>query len=246
MNKSTRRIKPQGNGISRTVATIIGRKRGDGNGSKLKQVEKTETALRESEEKYRNLFEYAKDAIFLADTENGKILDVNTAGCNLLGLPKEKIIGKHQSEIHPPELVEKYKQLFQDHIQKGIIIDEGIIVQRADGTQTPVDISASVVKLGDKTIMQGIFRDVSERLRMARVLKETEEKLSKAFRAIPEAVSVATLKDGVFLEVNDSFISLNGYTREEIIGHTGKELNIWVKPEDRYRIKQLMEKQGSF
>ena len=246
MNKSTRRTQQRKNSVSSAAATTIKRIRKGGNGSNSRRHEQVEEALRESEEKYRNLFEYAKDAIILADTETGQILDVNNAGCILLGLPKEKIIGKHQSEIHPPELAEKYKQLFQDHIQKGIVIDEDIIVQRADGTQVPIDISASVVKLADKTIIQGIFRNVSERLRMARALKESEERISKAFRSIPEAVSIAALKDGVFLEVNDSFLSLNGYSREEVIGHTGKELNIWVKPEDRYRIRQLMEKHGRF
>ncbi len=214
--------------------------------NQLNERQNTEKALRESEEKFRNLFEHAKDAIFLADMQTGKIVDTNTAGCNLLGLPKEKIIGKLQSELHPPELVEKYKQVFMDHFQKGTEISGGLIVQRADGTQIPVDISASIINLGGKAILQGIFRDVTERVRMEQALKESEENITKAFRAIPEAVSIATLKDGIFLEINDSFLTQNGYSREEVIGHTAKELNIWINSIDRYRIKQLMEKQGHF
>jgi PAS domain S-box-containing protein len=141
--------------------------------NQLKKLQQKEKALRESEDKFRNLFEHAKDAIFLADTETGIILDVNTAGCSLLGLPKKKIIGKHQSEVHPPELVKKYNKLFQKHIQKGIVISDGIIVQRADGTKIPVDISASVVKLRGKTILQGIYHDITERKRAEEKLKLT-------------------------------------------------------------------------
>ena len=91
-----------------------------------------------------------------------------------------------------------------------------------------------------------IENQLKERKRMNQSLQESEANISKAFRAIPEAVSIATLKGGVFLEVNDSFMSLNGYSREDVIGHTAKELNIWVNPNDRYRTKQLMEKHGHF
>jgi PAS domain S-box-containing protein len=245
MNKKTPGTRPRKSVSSATLTTIKSvQKRG--NGSKSRQYKQAEKALRESEEKFRNLFEYAKDAIILADTQTGLILDVNTAGCKLLGLPKKKIIGIHQSEIHPPELAEKYKKVFKGHVEKGVVNNEYMIIQRADGKQIPVDISTSLITTGDKTIIQGIFRDVSERLKMEKALRESEEKISKAFRSIPEAVSIATLKDGVFLEANDSFISLNGYSRDEIIGHTGKELDIWVNPEDRYRMKQLIDKRGHF
>ncbi len=245
MNKNTRRAKPRKT-ISSAALAATKRIQGNGNGSKSRQYAQAEKALRESEEKFRNLFKYAKDAIILADTQTGLIVDVNTAGCKMLGLPKKKIIGMHQSAIHPPELAEKYKKVFKGHVEKGVVNDEYMIVQRADGKQIPVDISTSLITTGDKTIIQGIFRDVSERLKMERALKESEEKISKAFRSIPEAVSIATLKDGVFLEVNDSFTSLNGYSRDEIIGHTGKELDIWVNPEDRYRMKQMISKKGHF
>ena len=109
-----------------------------------------ENTLRESEDKYQSLFENARDAIILADTETGIIVDVNAAGCRLLGLPKEKIVSLHQSKIHPPEMGEKYKQLFHDHAEKGTVITDDIVIQRADGTHVSVDISASVVKIASK------------------------------------------------------------------------------------------------
>jgi PAS domain S-box-containing protein len=214
--------------------------------NQLEERHQTEKALRESEEKFRNLFDHAKDAILLADLETQKIIDVNTAACNLIGLPKEKLIGKKQSDLNPPEMAEKYSRSFMEQLQKGFAAGGEIIVVKADGTRIPVDISASIIKLQGKTVILGIFHDISERARMTQALKESEENISKAFRAIPEAVSIATLKDGIFLEVNDSFLVLNGYSREEVIGHTAKDLNIWVNSIDRYRTKQLMEKQSHF
>src|SRR4030043_2448503 len=212
--------------------------------NELKERQRAEKALRVSEDKFRNLFENAKDTIILADTQTGNIVDVNTAGCRLLDLPKEKIIGKHQSELHPPQLAEKYKQLFQDHIQKGSVITEDIIVQRADGTQIPMDVSANVVKLADKTIIQGIFRDKTERVHMAKTIRESEEKFTKVFRLSPLEICITRIKDGKTVEINDSFTRFSGYTREEIIGRTSTELGIWTKPEDRQKMLKLLKKDG--
>jgi PAS domain S-box-containing protein len=210
----------------------------------LKEREQAEKALRESENKFRNLFENAKDAILLADTETGILLDVNMAGCKMLGLPKEKIIGKHQSEIHPPDLADKYKQVFQDHIQKGTVIDEDIVVQRADGVQIPIDISTNLLELEDKTIIQGTFRDMTERVRMDKAIHESEEKFLKAFRMSPLEVCITRVKDGKILDVNDSLCRNSGFTREEAIGHTSSELGLWAKPEDRQRMLKLLKKDG--
>ena len=146
------------------------------NSRRLTERQQIEKTLRESEEKYRNLFENARDAIILADTETGIIVDVNAAGCRLLGLPKERIVGRHQSEFHPPAMVEKYTQLFHDHVVRGTVITDDIVIQRADGTQVPVDISASVVKMADKSIIQGVLRDVTERKQAEEALRESEEK----------------------------------------------------------------------
>lgn len=205
---------------------------------------RAEEALRGSEEKFRNLFVHAKDAVILTDTHTGIIIEVNPTGCRLLGLPKDKIVGMHQWEMHPPEMVEKYKQVFREHVEKGIVANDDMIIQRANGSQVQVELSTSVIKMGDRKIIQGVFRNVTERKQMEKALRESEEKFSAAFRASPNSITITTLKDGVFLDVNDSFIRDNGYTREEVIGHSSKELKIWAKPEERDRILHALRECG--
>ncbi|OGO17646.1 MAG: hypothetical protein A2Z15_01575 [Chloroflexi bacterium RBG_16_50_11] len=231
--------------IREAADVIVGRITEHDAGIKPKQRQQAESSLPASEEKFRNLFENARDMIVLADTETGIILDVNRAGCNVLGLPKEKLIGRHQSELHPPEMVDKYKQLFKDHIQKGFVITDEIIIQRADGTQIPMDISASVVKLADKTIIQGTFRDITERMRMGKALRESEEKFSKAFHASPELFIIVNLQTGNYLDVNENFARTTGFTREELISHSVKDFNLWVYPEEEEKMQRLMQEQGN-
>ncbi len=212
--------------------------------TEISERKKVETALQKSEEKFRVLFENARDAILLADAETGMLIDVNQAGCELLGLPKEKIIGMHQSEIHPEGTADKYKELFREHIEKGNTISEDMLVQRADGTQVPVDISASLVELDGKPTMQGIFRDITLRKQAEAAIRESEEKFSVAFRSSPHPMSISSVETSKFIDVNDSFTRITGYTRDEVIGRTAKDLNLWVNHNDRKRILQILKKEG--
>ncbi|MBI3406130.1 MAG: PAS domain S-box protein [Acidobacteria bacterium] len=66
-----------------------------------------------------------------------------------------------------------------------------------------------------------------------RALQASEEKFSMAFRASPDMISISRLSDGKEIEVNDSFLALSGYSREEVLGRTAQDLNMWVRPEDR-------------
>jgi len=94
------------------------------------------------------------------------------------------------------------------------------------------------------TSIDNLNQEITERKRAEEALKESEEKFSKAFRSSPNSMSITTFKDGIFLEVNDSFTRDNGYTREEVIGRSSKELKIWAKLEERDRILKVLRKQG--
>jgi len=198
-------------------------------GAKLKQVVE---ALRESESKFKNLFEHAKDAIFLADAQTGILVDANPAACRMLGLPKEKVVGMHQSELHPPELADHYKQIFRNHVAKGTAVTEELIVRRADGNQVPVDISASVFELGGKQIIQGVFRDATRRKRMEKALQASEEK----YRSLVKNVGLGIFRStpgatGRFLEVNPAMEEITGYSNEELLRMNVSDL--YVYPEER-------------
>ncbi|MBI5585669.1 MAG: PAS domain S-box protein [Deltaproteobacteria bacterium] len=92
---------------------------------------------------------------------------------------------------------------------------------------------------------------VAAHLEMARMrkeseeaLRESEERFSKAYRLSPVAMTIQSLTDRCFVEVNDSFLELFGYTREEVIGHTSAELNMYKDPAVRASIVPLFQ-QGS-
>jgi PAS domain S-box-containing protein len=88
-----------------------------------------------------------------------------------------------------------------------------------------------------------VFEDETGRLAAAEALELSEEKFSTAFLTSPDAININRLSDGLYMDINQGFTRLVGYTREEAIGKTSSELNIWADPTDRLRlVKALVEK----
>lgn len=84
-----------------------------------------------------------------------------------------------------------------------------------------------------------------ERKQSEEALRISEAKFSTAFRSSPDAITISTLNDGCYIEVNDSCQGMFGYSQEEMIGRSAIELGIWAKPDDRTVIRQLLQHQGN-
>ncbi|GFE69950.1 hybrid sensor histidine kinase/response regulator [Chroococcus sp. FPU101] len=82
-----------------------------------------------------------------------------------------------------------------------------------------------------------------ERLQIEEALKLSEEKFSKAFRSSPNAITISTLRDGRYIEVNESCLQMLGYSHEEMIGQNAIDLGVWSRAEDRMKMMQLLEEQ---
>lgn len=134
-----------------------------------------EQVLKKSEETFRKLFEGAIDAMFIADIETGRIIDANKQAEKLLGRTREEILGMHQTQLHPQDEVERYKEVFRrDATGKSSAEAMELEVVNKNGERIPVLINASVIEIDGKKVLQGIFRDISEFKRLEMEKKEAE------------------------------------------------------------------------
>ncbi|MCK5545224.1 MAG: PAS domain S-box protein [Desulfobulbaceae bacterium] len=160
---------------------------------------RAEKALRKSEEKFRLAFENAGDAIFWADPETGLITKCNKAAETLLDKNRDEIIGQCQTTIHPPDKTEYYAKIFKKHIKtKGAVDQEAEVITKY-GKIIPVRVTASVTMVGEKLLIQGIFRDISER-------KQAEEELRKINQELENFVHV------VSHDLKTSIITVQGFS----------------------------------
>jgi PAS domain S-box-containing protein len=86
--------------------------------------------------------------------------------------------------------------------------------------------------------------DVTERLRAEEELHKAEERFSKAFRSSPVAITISTLLDERYLDVNDAFLQMTGHKRIDVIGRTATDLDLWVEPDMRNTMIRQLEEAG--
>ncbi len=164
--------------------------------------------MRESEQRFRDLFENSPDAIFVEDLD-GTVLDVNFAACVLHGLTREQLIGKNAlTDLMPPAQRESARSDFQKLAAGKLSWVEGESLT-ADGRFTPVEVRAGRIEYGGKPALLLHVRDITER-RAAEAALQSSETL---FRSVWEnSVDGMRLTDenGIIVAVNDAYCKLVG------------------------------------
>jgi len=196
-----------------------------------------EEEIRESEEKYRNLFEEALDPIFLADAETGIIVDCNRAAADLIERDRTDIIGQHQSALHPTtESGGEFTESFIKHLQEnqGETIETQVIAE--SGKLKDVAIKANLIETGDRTLVQGVFRDITDRKQRREKLQRERKRFREIFNNANDAIYLHELNEkgmpGEFIEVNDVACEMLGYSREELLKMTPNDIDSSEKSDE--------------
>jgi len=185
----------------------------------ITERKKMVNALRESEEKYRRQFEEALDAIFVADAETGILVDCNPAACELVGREKTEIVGMHQQILHPPEKNDgELSRTFKEHLdkKKGQTLETQVITK--SGEIKDVAIKANIFTLGNKTLMRGSFRDVTDRKKAEETLRASENYLKALLNSIFTGIVVVDEKTHEIVDANPNALEAIGASKEHVIG----------------------------
>jgi PAS domain S-box-containing protein len=140
--------------------------------SNITSRKQAEDALKQSEDKFKTIFENSGGAIFIADTKTSKIVECNSEAEKLLGRTRDEIIGMYQSELHPDAKADEYKKLFIDSIENKKVVNIEAEAQHKDGRIIPILISAQTFRIGEQDLIAGLFIDITKR-------KQVEEHISQ-------------------------------------------------------------------
>lgn len=105
--------------------------------------------------------------------------------------------------------------------------------------QTQSEANVELSRLLDK-----LQAEIADRQRAQEALRQSEEKFSRAFRSSPDSIAITTLEEGRYIDVNDGFLLATGYSREEVIGRTARDLNVWSDPAVRGLMVGLLREHG--
>ncbi|MGD8660930.1 MAG: response regulator, partial [Desulfobacterales bacterium] len=169
-----------------------------------------ERRLRESEKRFRRLFENSPDAMFIADPETGEILDANPAASELLLRPHAEIVGLHQSKLYPPRMFESAMTEFANLVhaswknRKSHPVET--VVLRADGSEICVEALAQIVEINGKPVFHSSFRDISQRKQAEVEKKRLEVQLNLA----QKMEAIGTLAGGIAHDFNNLLMGIQG------------------------------------
>ncbi len=128
----------------------------------------TQRELRRSEERHRQLLRYASDAIITVDPATGQIISANLRTEALTGYSGDELRGMSLARLWPDRERRFARQLFETMASAGSQSAQAVPLTRQDGSTVPVDVSASVIDVGDGPIGLAILHDVSERVELER------------------------------------------------------------------------------
>lgn len=191
------------------------------------------TQLGTAEARYRNLFAGVQDSILVADPE-GRYLDANPAASELLGYTRDELLGMTVADVVAEGAESagiEYDRFVADKSWEG-----EIALKRKDGQEVLVEAKASVIELPGGPMYVSVVRDVTERRKAEEQVRETEERFSRAFHASPAGLSIVTSSERRFVDVNQSFLDIVGFTREEVVGRRVDEVGVWPTDEQREKM----------
>jgi diguanylate cyclase (GGDEF)-like protein/PAS domain S-box-containing protein len=208
----------------------------------ITERKRVEMAHLDSEERFRETFEQAAVGIVHATFE-GRILRCNRRFAEIIAYPLGEIPGKTFQQITPPEHLKESEGILEQLASNspGTQSWEKCYI-RKDGSLTWVRLTSSVQRDGEGRPLHLVtfVEDINARKAAEQQLLDTQEELrgSEAryrtvFQASLDGISISRRSDGRYLDVNERFLEIVGFTREEVIGSRSLDLGLWENPSDR-------------
>ncbi len=181
-------------------------------------------------QKLASVVRYSSELINLA-TVDGKMIFLNEAGAMALGVDPDEVEKTNILQVFPDHLQEKAQtEILPTLMKQGHWEGELQCRNLKTGKLTDLHTLAFTIKDPDTGVpmfLANVSRDITERKRAEELLRQSEEKFSRAFQANPAPMSISALRDGRIIDVNESFLKATGCERAQVIGRTGTEVGFW-------------------
>jgi PAS domain S-box-containing protein len=210
-------------------------------GKDITEQRRTQEALKQSEESFRDLFAKNSSVMWLVDPEDGSIIDANAAAIEFYGYPRERMLAMRVSDVSTVSAPEIRKTM--ESVREAVGMRFESRHRLADGSVRNVAVSSSRIHSGGRFILHSIIHDITERKRAETALWESETKFRTLFDLVPFTMAVHN-SDGRLSDCNAILLKRIGVPREEISGHRMSDfsfLNYTGNPSDTVPDRQILQ-----
>jgi PAS domain S-box-containing protein len=209
------------------------------------QLTLANVALRESEEKLKLITETVEDVFWMTTPNIGEMVYVSPSYKKIWGCSKESLYQSPKSfmeSVHPEDREELLK-VIEEHENRPWNCEYRIV--RPDGTIRWIHDRGYPIldEDGNLRLRTGVSTDITNRKQAEETLRQSEEKFAKTFLSAPLLMTLSKVDDGTYVEVNDTFCAVSGFSREEAIGNTSTGLG-WLSQADRARLIEELQASG--
>jgi PAS domain S-box-containing protein len=215
-----------------------------GSNTDIDEILRAEKDLKEAELKFRTIFDKASDGMILAENGSSTFYMANNKICEILGYSLEEILKIGVGDIHLKKDLPYAREQFDRLLRREISIAPGIPVRKKNGTVFYADITASIVNIGGKDYLLGVFRDITERIIIEEKIKRLNEDLEETVikrtaqlqdtldfnQKIIETSSLgifACIEDGPCIIANPAVAKISGASVDEMLKLNFRELDSW-------------------
>ncbi|MCT8332300.1 ATP-binding protein [Leptospira sp. 85282-16] len=205
--------------------------------------------LSTSDSIWHTAFSSSPIGMALTDMQTGLYVEANEVYCSWLGRTKEEVIGKSTLDLGIYSNVNDRDSILSKLKTDGIVLNLEVPLLTKHGSTVTILLSGRIVENGKYLLSAGQnISALKEKEYLAAVLQSelviSKELFESVFRLNPAAVSLSNAETAVYDDVNEAYCRLVGFSREEIIGRTSYDLNIWITKFDRERLKSELLKKG--
>jgi len=179
------------------------------------QRQRAEDSLRESEVKFRTLFNDASDAVFIHDLDFN-FLEVNEVTCAQCGYTREELLSMNVIDVIAPQMRAMVQERMALLLARGEATFESVRL-RKDGTEFPIEVHARMIDYQGMPVILSIGRDITERLRAERDLRRSEARFRSVFNNTNDGIFIVDAQNGDILGANAIAAARLGYTHEELL-----------------------------
>lgn len=210
----------------------------------ITEIKKLEESLNETLNNNKIIFDTIPDAIVITEIENGKIIIANDAIKNVTGFTKEEIIGKSTLELKLWWDPDERMKLLEELSKSNKIKDFKIFIRTKDNRKITGLMNAQIIYLSNKKYIFATVKDVTEFEKLQNELIESEKRFRSFFYMNPENILITRVKDGLIVEANDSLAELLNIPKNELIGKSVIDLNLWGNVEKRNDFISILRENG--